>query len=177
MNQTSPISWILSRRSIRKYNGKQIPDTDIQEILKAAMFAPSAVNCQPWHFIVTSSKELFESIMKIHPYASFLMDASHAILVCGDENLQHDIGYYQLDCSAATQNILLSSHSMGIGSCWIGIEPRIERKEKFKSLFKLPEHIQPFALISLGYTDKVKSTPDRYKADRVHHDHWGNKKL
>jgi nitroreductase len=174
MTEESPISWILSRRSIRKYKKEQIPDATIKAILKAAMYAPSAVNCQPWHFVLTSNPQIFKRITEIHPYAGFVKEASHAILVCGDEKLQHDTGYYLLDCSAATQNILLAAHSLGIGSCWIGIYPREERIKKFKELFALPEHVQPLSLVSLGYPQEMKSQPERYKSERIQYDIWGN---
>ncbi len=176
MKAEFPVNWILTRRSIRKYSDKIIPDDIINEILKAAMYAPSAANCQPWHFVVSSDKELFRKINAIHPYSSFLREASHAILVCGDEKLQHAEGYYLPDCGAATQNILLAAHTFGIGSCWIGIYPRKERVSSFKDLFRLPEHILPFALVSLGYPAEEKKFPDRWKPGRIHYNYWNGQK-
>ncbi|MEX0986915.1 MAG: nitroreductase family protein [Bacteroidales bacterium] len=174
MDQESPLSWIISRRSIRKYSDRVIPDEDIRKILRSAMYAPSAVNCQPWHFIVVTDKERFETIMDFHPNASFLKGASHAILVCGDEEMQHDQGYYIADCAASTQNLLLAAHAMGIGSCWIGVYPRVKRVEMFRELFGLPEHIQPFALVSLGYPTGTKETPERFSQEKIHYNSWGN---
>lgn len=172
MEKTSSISWILSRRSIRKYNNHKIDDSLIQVILRAAMYAPSASNCQPWHFIVSTSKDLFSKISEIHPHASFIKEASHVVLVCRDESLEHGEGYSLLDCGAATQNILLAANTIGIASCWIGIYPRKERISKFKDLFGTPDHIHPFALISLGYTDVVSKFPERFKPERIHNEHW-----
>jgi len=172
MEHEAALSWILSRRSIRNYTSETISESTIKEILAAAMHAPSAVNCQPWHFIVSSNKEIFRKVTEIHPHSSFLLDASHAILVCGDEKLQHAEGYYLADCGAATENILLAANALGIGSCWIGVFPRMERMLKFKELFNLPEHIQPFALVSLGYPEAAKKHPDRFREDRIHIDQW-----
>jgi nitroreductase len=174
MEQISPLSWLFSRRSIRKYSDRQIAQADIDTILRAAMYAPSAVNKQPWHFIVTSDKALFDKVMEIHPNAKFLGDASHAILVCGDEKLQHDDGYYLADCGAATQNILLAAHMLGIGSCWIGIYPRAKRMEHVSELFGLPPHVRPFSLVSLGYPAEEKRSPERFDRKKIHVDHWGN---
>ncbi len=173
LNETQ-LTALLSRRSIRKYSDRTIADSDIETILKAAMYAPSAVNKQPWHFIVTSDRQLFEQVTEIHPNAKFLKGASHAILVCGDEKLQHDDGYYLADCGAATQNILLAAHMLGIGSCWIGVFPREKRMELFSKLFQLPPHVQPFALVSLGYPDEIKQDPERFSKEKIHFDRWGN---
>jgi nitroreductase len=175
MQKDEPLHWIHTRRSIRKYTDKAVPDSAIEEILRAAMYAPSAVNRQPWHFIVVSDREMFNRIMEIHPNASFLETASKAILVCGDDKLQHDDGYYVVDCGAATQNLLLAAHMLGIGSCWIGVHPREERKRRFSELFGLPEHVHPFALVSLGYASEEKSTPERFRPERIHYNTWGNK--
>jgi nitroreductase len=174
MQKETPLHWIHTRRSIRKYTGERVPDSAIREILRAAMYAPSAVNRQPWHFIVTEDRQIFERIMEIHPNATFLGQASHAILVCGDEQMQHDDGYYLLDCGAATQNMLLAAHMLGIGSCWIGVQPREERKKRFAELFGLPDHVHPFALVSLGYANEAKNTPERFRPDRIHINTWDN---
>lgn len=175
MQNDELLQWIRTRRSIRKYTDKAVPDSAIEEILRAAMYAPSAVNRQPWHFIVVSDREMFNRIMEIHPNASFLETASKAILVCGDEQLQHDDGYYVVDCGAATQNLLLAAHMLGIGSCWIGVHPRVERKRRFSELFGLPEHVHPYALVSLGYAAEEKSTPERFRPERIHYNTWDSK--
>ena len=121
---------LLSRRSIRKYTGEKIEEEKIMSIVKAGMYAPSANNTRPWHFIIVDEKEIMNKIMAVHPYSSMLSKASHAILVCGDEKLQNGPGYYLLDCSAATQNILLAAHTLGFGAVWLGVEPRSERKKE-----------------------------------------------
>lgn len=174
MTDSAKINWILQRRSIRKYTDKKIPEKEIQSILKAAMYAPSAMNKQPWHFVVVDDKSLFAKFMEFHAHASFLAYASHAILVCGDKVQQHDDGFWLLDCGAATQNLLLAAHSLGIGSCWIGIHPREQRKQQTRELFSLPDHVEPFALVSLGYPMADRPLPVRYQQDKIHYNHWGN---
>jgi nitroreductase len=174
MAEETQLSWILTRRSIRRYRSEPVPEGIIRQVIEAAMYAPSAVNRQPWHFIVTSNRQLLERIPEIHPHASFVKNASHAILVCGDEELQHDTGYYLLDCGAATQNMLLAAHMKGLGACWIGIHPRPQRIESFSRLFGLPDHVKPFSLVSLGYPAEEKQQPDRYIKERIHQDLWGN---
>lgn len=172
MDSSLILENILTRRSIRKYKKEDIPKKDIEVVLKAGMYAPSAVNKQPWHFIVSGDKQLFEEIISVHPNAFMLRGANKAIVVCGDLNLVHAEGYLTLDCSAAIQNILLAAHSMGIGACWIGIHPRKERVEKLKQLFDLPKHIYPVAMIAMGYPDENKHVPERFKPERIHYEKW-----
>ncbi len=165
---------LLNRRSIRRYTPQKIKPEIITKIIKAGMYAPSAVNKKPWHFIVIEEKQTMESVMKIHANAKMLREASHAILVCGDENLQHDDGFWIADCGAATQNILLSAFNSDIGSCWIGIYPREERMKAVSKIFNLPGHVRPFALVALGYPAEVKKRPERFDEKKVHYGKWGN---
>jgi nitroreductase len=136
------------------------------------MYAPSARNEQPWHFIVIDRKELFDKIMKVHPYASMLSESGAAILVCGDEKLELSKGYWPVDCSAATQNILLAAHSLGLGAVWLGVYPRPERQNGIRDIFQLPGHIHPFSLVSLGYPAEEKEMPCRYDEKRVRWNGW-----
>jgi nitroreductase len=167
------LNTIIGRRSIRKYKSEKIEKSKIIDILRAGMYAPSAVNKQPWHFIVIDDREIMQKIMEIHQSSKMLETASHAVLICGDENLQHDKGFWIADCGAATENILLAAKSLDIGSCWIGVYPRENRMDAFKKLFSLPPHILPFALVSLGYPDEEKSTPERFKPERIFWNTWG----
>jgi nitroreductase len=166
------IEVILNRRSIRKYTSAAIDAGTLDVILKAGMYAPSAVNKQPWHFIVFRSREMMEKIMAFHPNASMLSQADAAILICWDEHLQHDTGYGPVDCAAATQNILLAACNLGIGSVWVGIYPRVQRMESVHLLFELPDHIKPFAIISLGYPAEERLMPSRFNKERIHYEKW-----
>ena len=163
---------IFTRRSIRKYSGDMISDDQLEILLRAAMQAPSARNRQPWHFIVFDDPSKKNAIMKFHQNAGMLTEAKKCILICYDEKLQHNEGYGVIDCSAATQNLLLAAHALGLGGCWVGICPRKARMEAMKQLFELPDHIVPFSLISLGYPSESKSTPVRIKPERIHYGNW-----
>jgi nitroreductase len=163
---------ILTRRSIRKYTSQKIEPDLVDKIIKAGMYAPSAVNKQPWHFIVFGDKKTMQAIMNIHQSSSMLAEAQTAILVCYDENLQHDEGYGPVDCSNATQNMLLTVHALGLGACWVGIYPRIKRMEALQVIFGLPLNVKAFSVIALGYPAEKKSMPVRYKPERVHFEKW-----
>jgi len=166
------IQGILTRRSIRKYTHQEITKEQIYEVVKAGMYAPSARNQQPWHFVIVDDSELLNKISKIHPYAKMLTEAKWAIIVCGDEQLELSKGYWVVDCSAATQNILLAAHGLGLGAVWLGLYPREERKNAIKDLFQFPDNIQPLSLISIGYPNEEKELPERFKKERIHPNQW-----
>ncbi len=166
------IDAILKRRSIRKYSGKTVNKSDIDILLKAAMYAPSARNEQPWHFIVIDDRGLLRRISEVHPYASMLPGAATAILVCGDENLELSKGYWPVDCAAATQNVLLAAHALGLGAVWLGVYPRHERQSALRKIFDLPAHVHPFSIISIGYPAEEKGLPDRFKKERIRWNGW-----
>ncbi len=166
------LTYILDRRSIRRFSEQKIDKETIKLLLTAAMYAPSAVNKQPWHFVVIDQRQMLDQIMEIHPHAGMLQTASHGIVICGDELLQHDDGYWVVDCGAATQNLLLAAHTLGLGACWVGLHPREGRKASFSELLELPSHVKPFALVALGYPREEKPRPERFHADKVKYHHW-----
>ena len=163
---------IRNRRSIRKYLDKNIPDDIVDKLLEAAMYAPSARNERSWHFIVINKRELLDEITKVHPYSSMLKQAPLAILVCGDTSIEPSVEYNAINCSAATQNILLAAYEMGLGTCWLGVFPRQDRVAGLTKLFNLPGNIIPISLVAVGYPDETKETPERFMKDRVRYNSW-----
>ena len=163
---------ILTRRSIRKYKKQSIPNEIIEELLDAAVSAPSAGNQQPWHFVIVDDRKILDKIPEVCPNAKMLKDAEKAILVCGDLSLEKHKGYWSIDCSAATENILLAAHAKGLGSCWLGVYPREERVIGLRKLLNTPEYVIPFSLISLGYPAEQKAKEERYDNSRIHHNKW-----
>jgi len=163
---------IFTRRSIRKFLSKEVTDALLLEIIKAGMYAPSAHNEQPWHFIILKDRQILDMIPTFQPYSEMCKTAPCAILVCGDLFLEKSPGNWPQDCAAATQNILLAIHDFKLGSVWASIYPRQERMEKYKDLLNLPDNIQPFALIPLGYYEERSQSVDRFKKDRIHYNKW-----
>ena len=162
------IKNLLGRRSIRKYTSQTVSDEIIRELLNAGMHAPTARNCQPWHFVVVNDRDIIDGLSEAHPHAKMLKKAPLAILVCGDKTLQEEDAYLIQDCSAVTQNIMLAAYAYGLGSVWLGMYPRSDRMENVGKLLELPDHILPIALISIGYPNEIIGAPDRYKEERVH---------
>ena len=167
-----PLHTIYTRRSIRKYTTQPIHENVLRELIEAAVQAPSAGNQQPWQFLIIDEKNLLEQIPQYHPNATMITQAQKGILICADSTKEKHKGYFPMDCSAATQNLLLAAHAKGLGGCWLGIYPREERIQGMRQIFHIPDHIIPFALVSLGYPAEEKPQPDRYEENRIHYNKW-----
>lgn len=133
---------IMSRRSIRKYKKDKVPESHVIKILEAAMNAPSRKNERPWHFVLIDNRKILDKIPSFHPNSKMLYEAPMAILVTGDLNITKDI-FITIDCSAATENILLAAHSLGLGACWLGV-----------------------------YPDEGKPQLKRFEENRIHYNKW-----
>ncbi|MFC1745276.1 nitroreductase family protein [Candidatus Riflebacteria bacterium] len=166
------IEAIKTRRSIRNYRDEKVSDAKIMELLEAAMYAPSAGNQQPWHFIVVTKKELLVEIAEVHPYGKMAAMAPLAILVCCDKDLDKHTGFWVQDCSAATQNLLLAAHALELGAVWVGVYPREDRINSMQKIFNLPERIIPLNVVVIGYPAKGTQTAQRFKEERVHSNSW-----
>ncbi|UMZ74196.1 nitroreductase family protein [Natranaerofaba carboxydovora] len=163
MIDNNKLDLIFERRSVRKYKDKKIEDEKVEKILQAAMAAPTAMNKQPWFFVVIRDEIVLKQLSTVHPYAGMIKDASACIVVCGDKKEE----YWIQDCSAAMQNILLAATALNIGSVWIGIYPKQERIEKTSQLIDLEEGYLPLGLAVLGYPDEIKGTDTKYRRDKV----------
>lgn len=162
---------IMSRRSIRKYKKDKVPESHVIKILEAAMNAPSRKNERPWHFVLIDNRKILDKIPSFHPNSKMLYEAPMAILVAGDLDITKDI-FITIDCSAATENILLAAHSLGLGACWLGVYPDEERVKGMKEILNLPENIFPVSLISIGYPDEGKPQLKRFEENRIHYNKW-----
>ncbi len=166
------IDAILTRRSVRRYTDRPVSDDSMTQLLRAAMAAPSARNQQPWQFIVVRERSLLEKMAEVSPYAKMVRHAQVAVVVCGDLENEESPGFWVVDCAAATQNLLLASHALGLGAVWVGIYPRDERVAWVRALFEPPEHIIPFAIIAIGHPAETPGVVDRFDPARVHLDKW-----
>ncbi|MFC1770079.1 nitroreductase family protein, partial [Nitrospirota bacterium] len=163
---------IMTRRSIRKYGDDAVTEETIEDLLKAAMAAPSAGNQQPWHFIVIDDKDVLERIQELAPNAAMAEHAALAILVIGDPSNEKFGAYWPQDCAAATENLLLAAHDKGLGAVWCGIFPRKQRVSDFIRFFDIPKQLTPFCIIPIGSPAEEKGPSERYDANRVHKNKW-----
>ncbi|CAH2212976.1 nitroreductase family protein [Tepidibacter aestuarii] len=171
------IKNIKERRSTRKFKEEQIKEEELQAIIEAGIYAPSAHNQQPWHFTVIQNKSI---ISEINEESKTVMKGySHEWIAKLGNNERYDIHYNaptvivvseKKDCyskfvnsSAATQNMLLAAESIGIGSCWVGLSKfYLVQKDKVKKL-NIPDGYEPQYTVALGYKalDKKQNAPKR----------------
>lgn len=163
---------IYTRRSIRRFTDEKISDEHIEKLLRAAMAAPSAKNGQPWEFIVVKNPEKIQKMSRLTPYARPLMHATLGIVVLGNLEVNPMIEYCMIDASAATENLLLEAHHLGLGGVWIGMYPQPGNFEKFNELFHVPSHIQPLWMIALGHPADEGKYIEKYNEEKIHYEDW-----
>lgn len=170
------LSKLYSRKSVRLFLDKEVEQDKIDNLLKAAMAAPSARNQQTWGFIVVKDRELLIKLSEAMPYAKMAATAALAIVVCGDlskcgEGYRQE--YWKFDCSAATQNILLAAHFMNLGAVWTAVYPNPDRLEKAISILKIPKGIIPLNIIPVGYPVEYNTEENiHFNGDNVHTNNW-----
>jgi nitroreductase len=166
---------IQTRRSVRKYEKKEISDEIVDKLLSAAMSAPSARNQQPWEFIVIKYREMLEAIPTFSPFAKMAAHAPLGILICGDTRDLPSPGFWVQDCSAATQNLLIAAHALGLGAVWTGVypmDPMDGRVTGFTKLCRLPRGVVPLAFVVVGYPAETPPTQNRFDSHRIHANVW-----
>lgn len=163
---------LATRRSIRNYTAEAVGDDDLHELLDAAMHAPSAMNEQPWHFVVVTDKDQRELLSRTSPYTHMAAEAPLVIVVCADLNHEKATGMWVQDCAAATENLLLAARGKNLGSVWCGVHPEKDREDHIRAALGLPPSIIPFCLVCVGHTDKSFRTEQRFLEERVHRGKW-----
>lgn len=161
---------IYKRRSVRKFQEKQVDDNIIKSLLEDAMAAPSACNKQPWEFYVIRNKEKQDLIKSKIMFSNF--NSPIMIVVCGNNELsltKYNNDFWIQDCSAAIENILLSAVSFGLGTCWCGLYPVEKRCERVREILDLPNNIIPLGTIHIGYPEKELEARTQYKEEKVHY--------
>lgn len=166
------MNTIFQRRSIRKYENKSVEKEKIEKILKAAMQAPSAGNQQPWEFLVIENKETLKKLSLMSHHSKMTADAPLAIvLLINKEGLKYPKNVEQ-DMGAATENLLLQVVELGLGAVWLGVAPSQEKMDYIKSMFHLPENIEAFAIVPIGYPAEEKGFIDRFHKNKVHYENY-----
>ena len=156
---------IAERKSVRKYLNKSVEEDKIDAMVKAGMAAPSGMDRRPWEFVVVTDREALDSMAAKLPYAKMLTNAPLAIVVCGDTTRS---SYWYLDCSAATQNVLLAAEALGLGAVWTAAYPYEDRIDVVRQNTGLPENIVPLCVIPIGYPDGPQKAKDKFDLQRVH---------
>lgn len=158
---------VWKRQSIRKYQNRPVEKEKIEELLRAAMNAPTARNTQSWRFLVVTNREALDSMTDLQPYTGMMKTAYCAIIVMGDKNASQPDEYLYVDGAAAIENMLIEAVHQGLGTCWCAIGPRQERIDNFRKYYNIEDHLIPIAAVAVGYGDEIKDKVDRYDPDKV----------
>lgn len=165
------INNILTRTSDRMFDpSKEIDPDDMETILQAAMAAPTAVNRQPWQFVVVTNRDLLRQLAAELPYCRMANEAAAAIVVCGDKSRfleGEDSELWIQDVSAASENILLAAHALGLGSVWTCLYPHQDRITKTYSILQIPEDFIPFNVIPIGYVTTAHTPINKWNPAAV----------
>ena len=177
-NGNAAIENIMTRTSIRQYKDQPVEQEKVDILLKAAMAAPTAVNLQPWHFIVITDKPTIDLLSGRQPTNAPLL-----IAVCGDtDKTTMPDGKTKLpdfwveDVSAATENLLLAAHALGLGAVWTGVYPAMERVAEVANVLNCPQNIVPMAVVRIGYPDEAPEPKDKFKEENISYNKFGGKK-
>lgn len=179
LSHAGTIESILTRSSVRDYTDRDVTPQQVDTLLRAAMAAPTARNCQPWKFIVVRDRALLDSIAANCKTITMAAKAPLAIVVCGDlsKALEGESqAFWIQDCSAATENLLLAAHAMGLGAVWCGIYPKRDRIDFLSSLLEIPEGIVPLNVIPVGYPAVEPNIKDKFDFHAIHYNKYGRSK-
>jgi len=164
------LSVIHSRRSVRSFTERPVSQDDLQKLVRAAMASPTGKNKQPWAFYIITNEELLEKLGSELPTAAMLKLARAAIMVCGDISKADTTSYrnyWVMDCSAASENILLAAEAMSLGACWTAVFPYDSRLNTVREHISLPAHHVPLNIIPVGYPTGKESPKDKWDPGNV----------
>lgn len=166
------IDAMKSRRSIRRYKRDPVEKDEILACLEAARWAPSADNFQPWEFVVVTDEEARAKLAGIHTYGRFMRNSPVVVVVLADPNSSPK--HYHGDASVATQNLLLAAHSMGFGTCWVGVIDSVF-EEPIRELLGIPEDLRVLCAVSLGRPAERPISSRKSLEGMVHWETYGSK--
>ncbi|MBN1486474.1 MAG: nitroreductase family protein [Anaerolineae bacterium] len=163
---------IYTRRSIRKYLNKEIPQEIINTIIKAGCYAPSAKNKKPYSFVVIRDKTVLKKIAINGRNTKMVEYANVCIVVCGDKAVQGIKELLIEDCAAVTENILLAAHALGLGAVWCGVVFNSDLYHLLIRELELVDKIIPISVISLGYPNEERNISEQFDPGKVHNEVW-----
>jgi len=171
---------IKNRRSVRAFTDARVSKAEVDKLIDAARWAPSAGNIQPWEFIVVRDPKIKRGLCEAAGNQDFIEEAPVVIVVCANE-LRSSQGYgsrgvnlYCLqDTAAAIQNMLLAAGAMGLATCWVGAF----REEEAKKVLNIPIRVRPVAIIPVGHPvhKPMEGSRRRPLSEIVHHETFGRK--
>lgn len=168
------LSVIHNRKSVRNFTGESVTQNEIDILLKAAMAAPSAVNCQPWEFIIVTDRKTLDALGNALPFAKMVFKAGAAITVCGVPAKAHKQmeEHAVIDSTLASQNILLAAEAIGLGAIWTAAYPYPDRMKSVKTILNIPENIIPLNVIPIGHPTGEDKPKEKFNLRKIHKEKW-----
>ncbi|MGI6512562.1 MAG: nitroreductase family protein [Catenisphaera adipataccumulans] len=158
---------IFHRTSIRQYKNKPVEKGKIIKLLQAGMQAPSAGNQQPWQFYLVTNPHAREELAAASPYAGCAEDAPLVIVIAMEKAVRF-AEFEQIDCAMAAQNILLEADALGLGAVFLGLAPIYQRVRRVNAILRLPNTLDAFGMIAVGYPDEYADAHSRYNVEKIH---------
>ncbi len=168
------LSVIHSRKSVRSFTGESVNREALETIVKAGMAAPTAMNRQPWSFVIVSDRAAMDILKEGLPYAKMLEKAGAAIIVCAipEMAVNGSTEFAVIDSSLAGQNILLAVEALGLGAVWTAAYPDPQRMEIVRKALGIPDNIIPLAVIPIGHPTGEDKPKDKFKPENIHWEKW-----
>jgi nitroreductase len=168
------LKLLFERRSIRAFTHEAVGKDIIVEIIKAGMAAPNSIDFRPWHITVIEDADLRKKIADSSDHKKCCSEAPCLILVSGDSRRYKEgqfarvaEAFWQQDCAAMTQNILLAATAFDLGSLWMGVYPYEDIIADMRRIIDLPEYLLPFSLIAIGHKGEQKEARTQYEQEQV----------
>lgn len=159
---------IFERASVRAWSEEPIEKEQIEQLMKAAMASPSAVNARPWTFYCVTNAEVKKQLSESSPYSRFAAQAPLIVAVILDRNA-NCAEYNEIDAGICIENILLESVELGLGGVCLGVMPLAERMKAVKEILKLAENEECAALLAIGKPKKTPVAKETWQPERVHY--------
>ena len=169
MDPKAILDFICCRRSVRRYQKKEIATEILELLMKAAMAAPSGNNVQPWEFVIVRDPKIKEALSRVHPWVYMAAEAPAVIVVLGDKSSE----WWKEDCAAATENLLLAAANLGLGTVWCGIKEG--HAPAVRKILGIPERLAVLCIVPLGYPAESPSPHTKYRQGKVHRETFGQR--
>ena len=167
---------IFTRKSTRKFLDKPVEEEKIQTILRAGMSGPTCVNARDWAFLVVKDRDRLIAMAEANGRpAEPLKSAAFGILVLGDleKAFPQAKDYWVVDGAIAAQNMILAAQDLGLGSVWLGTWPQMDRVNRQRELFDVPDRYMPHSIVAFGYPESDRfEERDQFEPDKVHYERW-----
>ena len=176
---------ILSRKSVRSYTADTIPAAVMENLLRAAMAAPSGRNIQPWSFVLLSDTSHYDEIFGDNHNMAMFKQSAALVVLCADTTVvrpprdnpdapavQQPSGTWRDDMGAVTENLLLAAEAYGLGACWTACYPYVDRMAPVKQALGLPATVVPYSVVPIGYPAGDEQPKDKWDPARIHYGRW-----